>query len=333
MTSALGWRHSAVLGFGVLPVLVGAANGRVVRAVPAVPPRTLVTGLLCALGAALCYGIGSVLQAAAARDTQRSDSLDPRLLLRLAGSRAYVLGVVLDGTGFVLTLAAARALPLFVVQSVVACFLAVTAVLGTVFLRAPLHPRDRLGLGLVLVGLVLVALSARAESPVQVNDSLQWATLAGVVLLVGAGTFVGRLGGAHGALPLGAVAGLAFGATSVGARMLPAGPEGADLLARAVHVLAQPATWAIVVAGGLGMLAYSSALQRGSVTRATAPLVVGETVAPALVGLWFLGDQSRPGWQWAAVAGFVLAVVGALSLSRYGEAIEPSRQSAEEGIA
>ncbi|MCW2837027.1 MAG: hypothetical protein JWQ15_1141 [Marmoricola sp.] len=69
MTSALGWRHSAVLGFGVLPVLVGAANGRVVRAVPAVPPRTLVTGLLCALGAALCYGIGSVLQAAAARDT------------------------------------------------------------------------------------------------------------------------------------------------------------------------------------------------------------------------------------------------------------------------
>ncbi|MCW2711457.1 MAG: putative integral rane protein, partial [Marmoricola sp.] len=73
--------------------------------------------------------------------------------------------------------------------------------------------------------------------------------------------------------------------------------------------------------------------QRGSVTRATAPLVVGETLAPALVGLWFLGDQSRPGWQWAAVAGFVLAVVGALSLSRYGEAIEPSRQSAEEGIA
>ena len=39
------------------------------------------------------------------------------------------------------------------------------------------------------------------------------------------------------------------------------------------------------------MLTYSIALQRGTVTQATAPLVVGETVAPALVGLLLLGDQ------------------------------------------
>jgi hypothetical protein len=70
-----------------------------------------VTGLPLALGAALCYGVGSVLQAAAARSTARSDSLDPGLLVRLASSRFYVVGVGLDVAGFVLTLVAARVLP------------------------------------------------------------------------------------------------------------------------------------------------------------------------------------------------------------------------------
>jgi drug/metabolite transporter (DMT)-like permease len=249
----------------------------------------------------------------------RSGSLDPRLLVRLARSRLYVLGVGLDVAGFVLTLAAARALPLFVVQSVVASFVAVTAILGTVFLRTPLRPPDRLGLTLVLGGLVLVALSATADHPVRVSDGVQWAMLGTVVLLVGLGILLGRLGGSLGVLVLGSVAGLAFGATSVGARMLPVGAVGADPVAWAVHIVAQPAAWGIVLAGGLGMLAYSSALQRGSVTQATAPLVVGETVAPALVGLWLFGDQSRAGWEWAAVTGFALAVAGALSLSRHGE--------------
>ena len=74
-----------------------------------------------------------------------------------------------------------------------------------------------------------------------------------------------------------------------------------------------------MVAGGVALLSYSIALQRGSVTQATAPLVVGETVAPAIVGLLLLGDHPRAGWEVAAVVGFVLAVGGALALSRHGE--------------
>ena len=65
-----------------------------------------------------------------------------------------------------------------------------------------------------------------------------------------------------------------------------------------------------MVAAVLAMLTYSTALQRGTVTQATAPLVVGETVAPALVGLLLLGDEPRQGWGWAATLGFALAVGG-----------------------
>jgi hypothetical protein len=74
------------------------------------------------------------------------------------------------------------------------------------------------------------------------------------------------------------------------------------------------------VAGPAFGLAYRSALQRRSVTQATAPLVVAETVVPASLSLGVLGDQSRAGWGWVAVVGFVLAVAGSLSLSRHGEA-------------
>ncbi len=79
------------------------------------------------------------------------------------------------------------------------------------------------------------------------------------------------------------------------------------------------------MAGVLAMLTYSIALQRGSVTQATAPLVVGETVAPALVGLLLLGDHARPGWGWVAILGFSLSVAGAVSLARHGELeVEPA---------
>jgi len=279
----------------------------------------LLTGLACALGAAVSYGVASVLQAVGARGTRRTDSLDPRLLVRLAGTPTYVVGLALDVAGFGLTLVAARTLPLFVVQAVVAGFVAVTAVLGAVFLQMPLRRSDRFGLALVLTGLVLVCLSATGERPVPVSGWWQWALLGGVVLLLTVGHLLGRLQDVRGALALGVVAGLAFGATSTAARMVPAAAPQSSPGVWLLHAGAQPATWAMVLAGGLGMLAYASALQRGSVTQATAPLVVAETVAPALFGFWVLGDQARPGWEWIAVSGFVVAVAGALVLARHAE--------------
>ena len=157
--------------------------------------------LLGAFAASGCYGTGSVLQAVAARREAATEGLDPRLLLRLVRSWPYLLGLALDGVGFLLSIVALQTLPLFAVQSIVASFLAVAAVVA--------------------------------------------------------------------------------------------------------------------------LLAYSTALQRGTVTQATAPLVVGETVAPALVGVLVLSDVPRPGWGWVAVVGFILAVAGAVALARHGEPAQP----------
>ena len=95
--------------------------------------------------------------------------------------------------------------------------------------------------------------------------------------------------------------------------------------------LRSPATYALAVAAAVAMLTYSTALQRGTVTQATAPLVVGETVAPALVGLLLLGDEPRQGWGWVATVGFAMAVGGAVSLARHGEITEDTQREGAVG--
>ena len=279
----------------------------------------MLLGLLGAFGAALCYGIGSVLQALAARDTATAEGLDPRLLLRLAKSWRYVVGVGLDALGFVLSIAAVRTLPLFVVQSIVASFLAITAVVGAFVLHMPLRRADKVGLVVVIGGLVLVGLSAAEDRAVDVSSAEQWGVLVVTLALAALAVPLARLTGSAGAAALGAVAGLAFGATAVAARMLPGSLAPDQIFGQLGELATSPATYALAIAGALALLTYSTALQRGTVTQATAPLVVGETVAPALVGLLLLGDQPREGWGWVATLGFVLAVAGAVSLSRHGE--------------
>ena len=295
----------------------------------------MVIGLVGAIAAALCYGLGSVLQAIAARRTTPAESLDPRLLLRLARSWQYVLGVGLDTLGFVLSLAAVRTLPLFVVQAIVASFLAVTAVVGAVVLKMQLRRADRIGLVVVICGLVLVGLSAAEDGAAEVSSADQWGVLAASVVLVVGAVAAGRARGAAGAAVLGGVAGLGFGLTAIAARMLPGSLALDEIVGQVGTLLSSPATYALAIAGVLGMLTYSIALQRGSVTQATAPLVVGETVVPALVGILMLGDAPRQGWGWVAVTGFVLAVAGAVSLSRHGEIAEEqgSNRTGRDGHA
>lgn len=285
----------------------------------------MVLGLLGAVGAALCYGVASVLQALAARKTTRSEGLDPSLMLRLARSWQYLLGLGLDGFAFVLSIAALRTLPLFVVQAVIASFLAVTAVLGAIVLKMPLSLGDKIGVGVVILGLVLVGLSATEDSAGSAGPVLTWGVLLAAVALGLLAIPLGGLRGGLGAASLGAVAGLAFGAVSVAARILPA-PMTVGAL------LTSPATYGLLAAGAVALLTYSTALQRGTVTQATAPLVVMETVAPALVGVVLLGDRPREGWGWVAVLGFVLAVAGAISLARHGEvSVDETAAPAVEG--
>ncbi|MDR3656315.1 MAG: hypothetical protein P4L48_11780, partial [Mycobacterium sp.] len=86
--------------------------------------------------------------------------------------------------------------------------------------------------------------------------------------------------------------------------------------------------YAAAAGGVAGFMLLTSALHRGSVTTAVAGMVVGETIAPAFVGVVWLGDRARDGLGWLVVAGFVVAVSATLVLARFGEAPQPAPEPA-----
>ena len=93
----------------------------------------MLIGLLLALGCSVCYGTATVLQAAATRSVDAGDSdsgVDAALLLRALRQWRYLVGIGLDGLGFVLQVAALRLVPIYVVAAAIAASLAVTAIVA-----------------------------------------------------------------------------------------------------------------------------------------------------------------------------------------------------------
>jgi drug/metabolite transporter (DMT)-like permease len=65
----------------------------------------------------------------------------------------------------------------------------------------------------------------------------------------------------------------------------------------------------------MGILVFSIALQRGSVTTTNAMLFAVETVVPTLIGVVLLGDRARAGRWPAMVIGCGATIVGAVVLA------------------
>ncbi|WP_020659871.1 hypothetical protein [Amycolatopsis benzoatilytica] len=272
----------------------------------------MVWGFLCALLSAVAYGVASVMQAVAAKAAPDAGHarVDPRLLLRVLRQWRYVVGLALDAVGFVAQIAALHVLPLFLVQATQAASLAVTAVAVRVF-GVRLGAREWTAVVVVCAGLALLGSSAESEGSSAVGLGFRIALAGAAVVLGVAGLLIGRAGDRVRTAGLGLIAGLCFGLVAVAGRVIPS--------LAPLDLLRDPALYVVAVAGGLAMLFFATALQRGSVTTATAMMVLGETVLPSLIGVLMLGDRTRPGFAVVALAGFVLAVTAALALARFGE--------------
>lgn len=268
-------------------------------------------GLLAAVAAAACYGVGSVLQAVAARRTSPGDRLDPRLLVRLAGQLPYVAGLGLDLVGFVLEVVALHSLPLFLVQSVIASSVGVTAVVAVRVLGLRLRRPELVALATLVAGLVLLAGGAQPGHADALSKGGQWLLLGSVALVAVAAPGAARLRGQRAVVTLAALAGASFGGVGISAR-------GLGVPHPLWQVLTLPTVWALAAFGILGTLLFATALQRGSVTVASAVMFAVETVLPSVVGFSVLGDAVRPGaGVFAAAAGFVLTLGGAIALAPY----------------
>src|SRR5208337_4665973 len=228
-----------------------------------------------------------------------SGGVDPGLVVRLLHQWRFVVSICLDTLGFVAQLIALQRLPLFAVQAFVASNLAVTAVVASWVLG-------------VVAGVGLLGASAGAEGAAQVGAVFKLALLVAIAGLAIVGLAAAKLNEPYRTTALGMTAGFGYGLLSIAARVL----NGFSPL----ELARDPAAYAVAAAGIISFMFYATALESGSVTVATAAVVLAETIPPAVIGVVFLGDQTRPGLAVVAWAGFFLAVASAVMLARFGEA-------------
>ena len=285
----------------------------------------MLASLIAALVAAVFYGIASVMQSIAAheasnRKPQDADAggVDPGLLMRMLRQWRFVVSLCLDALGFVAQLIALQRLPLFAVQAIVAANLAVTAVVASMVIKVRLSWREWLAVTGVVAGVGLLGSSAGPEGADQAGVVFKLALIVTIAALGLIGLAAARLLRAPArTLALGLVAGFGYGVIGIAARVL----NGFEPLT----LLRDPAAYAVAAAGIVSFVFYATALEGGSVTVATAAVVLAETLPPAVIGVVFLGDRTRPGLEPAAIAGFLLAVASAVMLARFGEADHPGQ--------
>jgi drug/metabolite transporter (DMT)-like permease len=284
----------------------------------------MLASLTAALVAALFYGIASVMQSVAAheasnRKPQVADAggVDPGLLPRMLRQWRFVVSLCLDALGFVAQLIALQRLPLFAVQAIVAANLAVTAVVASLVIKVRLSWREWLAVTGVVAGVGLLGSSAGPEGASQAGVMFKLALIVAIAALGLIGLAAARLRDPARTLALGLVAGFGYGVIGIAARVL----NGFEPLT----LLRDPAAYAVAAAGIVSFVFYATALEGGSVTVATAAVVLAETLPPAVIGVVFLGDRTRPGLEPAAIIGFLLAVTSAVMLARFGEADHPGQ--------
>jgi drug/metabolite transporter (DMT)-like permease len=293
----------------------------------------VLASLVAAVVASLCYGVAAVMQAVAVRAASHRTSsggqpasalgnVDPGLIVRMLHQWRFVASLGLDTLGFLAQLVALRRLPLFAVQAMIASNLAVTAVVAAWMIHIELAWREWLAVAGVIAGVGLLGSSAGAQGATGVSPQFKLALIVAVGGVAVIGVVASRLRDPFRTPVLGAVAGLGYGVLAVAARVLPGfTPQ---------ELVRDPAAYALAAAGIVSFMLYATALEGGSVTVATAAVVLVETIPPAIVGVLLLGDHTRPGLTGVAVLGFILAVVCAVALARFGQTEEHARAEARD---
>lgn len=256
----------------------------------------MLLGLVAGIGAAVLFGTAAVLQAHAVR--QLSHGLRS-LRAFVADAVRHPLILVVVGAylgGFVLHAVAIWLLPLYLAQASIALSLPISALAAR---RVAEHAtvRQLASVAAVVLGLLLLAGAAGEPGEVRVSGAFVAALYAGIAALL--------VASAVGADPpgewFGALSGLAYAGSALAVRGVT-WPAGTLVLLAALAVSAY---------GLIGFWLYSTGLARGSVSAVTAPMIVGQTAVPGVLGVVALGDEIRPGWGAAVVLGLALAMVGA----------------------
>lgn len=268
----------------------------------------MIVGYVLAVVAALASGSGGILES---MGIQRAGAYGGRSLdlINLRRQWLYFLGLGVDMVGFASATVALHRLPLFLVQSVLAFSIGVTATIAAL-MGTRLAAAGWAALGIDVVGLCLLAVAAEPGPARALPAGWDWALPGMAVVVAAIAWYVRRRNDALAGPLLAFDTGLGFAAVSVSARTL-------NIPDPLWQVVLEPSVWAIVVNGLVAAVVFAMALQKGGATSVTAIMFSTNTAVSSLVGLLYLDDRVRPGFGGLAVAGFVLAIAGAIGTAHY----------------
>jgi hypothetical protein len=261
----------------------------------------MLIGLLAAVASAGLFGVAAVAQATAFRGIVDRGSGFGWFLsnawrhpLMIAVLAAYLVGFVLHAVAIALV-------PLYLAQAAISLSLPITAWVASRRLGESLGWPGWGAISAIGVGLILLAVGAGSPGPAdqsQLFVALLWLSLA----TLGALSWLAQ---ARGAGVLAALSGVGYAGSAIGVRAI----SGLDALSVLSGIV-------VPAYGALAFWLYSVAMDRGTVARASGAVIVGQTLIPSMVGLLWLGDRVRSGWELSIVCGLACAIAGAVALSR-----------------
>jgi drug/metabolite transporter (DMT)-like permease len=228
-------------------------------------------------------------------------------VIRRHGLRSAMMLGVLAGyvVGWVLHLVAIARLPLYLAQVGVGASLVVTALIAAFVMGEPLRPGQWVAVATMAVGLGVLAIASGSVGQATFTDRTTLALYVLLVVTIALGWLAVRWTHPYSGVALGILAGVAYGGSPIATRALVDFSWTPDTFVTAAS---------IGMFGALGFVLYSIALNRTSVTAATAPLILLQTVIPAAVGVALFHDDVRNGWWPFAVTAFVVSLAAGIVL-------------------
>lgn len=267
---------------------------------------TIIAAVAAGIGCSLCNGISTVQQKVGADDESKVRSFDLTLLLRLLKDTPYVLGTLLAIFGYGLSLIALRVLPLFLVQSLIAASVIVTAIGERIFLRKRKFSKQTyLALAIVVAGLVLLSLSAVSGPAIVHNKTAKLIIEISPIPLAAIGAIFIYIRNKLSAFVLAALGGLLFGNTStIGRILIYPHPFW--------KIIENPLLYSLTISAILAQYLFIVSLQRTIATKSNAIMISMQTFGPAVCGLLFFDDKIRTGFQLVVLLGSLLVIVGSV---------------------
>lgn len=268
----------------------------------------LFLALLAAIGCAVFNGIAAILEKTGASKHETSVSIHPGLLWKLRKNLPYVIGIILDLCAWVLTLVAVHNLPLFLVQPIIACSVIVTLLIEHFVFKHKLSSRFIGSVAVILLGLVLLAISATPEKSQPISQTLKWLIVLGPILLLILGSIFSKTKRHYSTFILAALSGIAFGGVSIAGRVLA-------IKSPYLHVIYSSLMLSIIAYGLLGILFFTMALQRHLASVVSSVMIACETIVPIIIGIAFLGDHPKHDLWVLVYTGIALTLAGTFLIS------------------